>query len=131
MELFSNVASTHKDNYTNNIQKENQHLIKKSEEINKIENHNEKIKDNNNDIQHKKEKITKEKLQELTQKLNKEMEPLNPDIKFNFNEKIDNFVVNVVDKNTNKIIRKIPSDEALKIMEKMRELVGALFDKKG
>jgi len=59
------------------------------------------------------------------------MQPLNPDIKFSFNDKVDELVVNVVDKNTDKVIRKIPSDEALRIMEKMRELVGALFDDKG
>jgi flagellar protein FlaG len=59
------------------------------------------------------------------------MSPLNSDIKFSFNDKVDELVVNVVDKNTDKVIRKIPSEEALKIMEKMRELVGALFDKKG
>jgi flagellar protein FlaG len=128
MELFSNVASTHKESYTNNIQKENQHLVKKPEETNSAKNLNEQIKDDEKDT---KEKMTKEKLQDLTQKLNKEMAPLNPDIKFSFNDKIDSLVVNVVDKNTDKVIRKIPSDEALKIMEKMRELVGALFDKKG
>jgi len=128
MELFSNVASTHKESYTNNIQKENQHLVKKSEEIDKSQNLNQQIKD---DEKNTKEEMTKEKLQDLTRKLNKEMEPLNPDIKFSFNDKIDSLVVNVVDKNTDKVIRKIPSDEALKIMEKMRELVGALFDKKG
>jgi flagellar protein FlaG len=128
MELFSNVASTHKESYTNNIQKENQHLVKKSEEIDKSQNLNQQIKD---DEKNTKEEMTKEKLQDLTRKLNKEMEPLNPDIKFSFNDKIDSLVVNVVDKNTDKVIRKIPSDEALKIMEKMRELIGALFDKKG
>jgi flagellar protein FlaG len=129
MDLFSNVASTHKDSYnTNNLQKENQNLIKKPEEINSTKKLDEEINDNK---KHNEEKVTKEKLQDLTQKLNKEMEPLNPDIKFTFNNKVDSLVVNVVDKNTDKVIRKIPSDEALKIMEKMRELVGALFDKKG
>jgi flagellar protein FlaG len=130
MELFANVASTHKDSYTTPIQKEDTHHIKKPEEINKTKTQdlNEQIK---KDEKQTKEKMTKEKLQELTKKLNKEMEPLNPDIKFSFNDKINSLVVNVVDKNTDKIIRKIPSDEALKIMEKMRELVGALFDKKG
>jgi flagellar protein FlaG len=129
MELFSNVVSTHKESYTNNVQNEN-HKTQNSSEINKTEN----INDNNKIEKEEKksqEKITKEKLQELTQKLNKEMEPLNPDIKFNFNDKIDNFVVNVIDKKTDRVIRKFPPEEALKIMEKMRELVGALFDKKG
>jgi len=128
MELFSNVASTHKETYTNNIQKDNQHLVKKPEELDKSKELDKNLKD---EKQHSKKEMTKEELQDLTKKLNKEMEPLNPDIKFHFNDKVNEMVVNVIDKNTDKVIRKIPSDEALKIMEKMRELVGALFDEKG
>jgi len=127
MEIFSNVTSVNKDTYNpTNIEKEHHpDKIENSESITKSNQEIEKEQKKNE------EKITKEKLQELTAKLNKEMEPLNPDIKFHFNEKIDDLVVNVIDKKTDKIIRKIPSDEAIKIMEKMRELVGALFDKKG
>jgi len=128
MELFSNVTSTHKETYTNNIQQENQHLVKKPEELDKSKELDNRLK---NEEQHSKKEMTKQELQELTAKLNKEMEPLNPDIKFHFNERIDDLVVNVIDKKTDRVIRKIPSDEAIKIMEKMRELVGALFDKKG
>jgi len=127
MEIFSNVTSANKDTYNpTNIEKEHHlHKIENSESITKSNQEIEKEQKQNE------EKMTKEKLQELTAKLNKEMEPLNPDIKFHFNEKIDDLVVNVIDKKTDKVIRKIPSDEAIKIMEKMRELVGALFDKKG
>jgi flagellar protein FlaG len=90
------------------------HKDKKDEEIKKHQN-----------------ELTKQELEKLTRQLNKEMSPLNANIKFSFNEKVDELVVNVVDKNTDKVIRKIPSEEALKIMEKMKELVGALFDNKG
>ena len=125
MDLFANVGNVQqKMDYSQNEKINTTH--QKPEEINKTN------KDKPEEHIHKeKEKMTKEKLQDLAQKLNKEMEPLNPDIKFHFNDKIDDFVVNVIDKNTDKVIRKIPSDEALKIMEKMRELVGALFDNKG
>ena len=123
MDLFANVGNVQqKMDYSQNEKINTTH--QRPEEINKIN------KDKPEEHIHK-EKMTKEKLQDLAQKLNKEMEPLNPDIKFHFNDKIDDFVVNVIDKNTDKVIRKIPSDEALKIMEKMRELVGALFDNKG
>jgi flagellar protein FlaG len=37
----------------------------------------------------------------------------------------------VIDKKNNKVIREFPPREALKLMEKMRELVGMLFDRKG
>ena len=126
MEIFANVTSTHKDTYTDpNKELHKTNHTQKTDNINKNDSSKEK------EEQEQKTKITKEELQKLTEKLNKEISPLNPDIKFHFNDKVDEMVVNVIDKNTDKVIRKIPSDEALKIMEKMRELIGILFDKKG
>ena len=125
MELFANVGNIQKADY--NIQPN-----QSKNEINSIEDSQKSQKDKQSeDIQKAKKETTKEELQRLTEQLNKEMQPLNPDIKFSFNDKIEELVVNVVDKKTDRIIRKIPSDEALRIMEKMRELVGALFDDKG
>jgi len=127
MDLFANVGNTQKSMDYSQINR-------KDEEINSHklqENTKLQEKKQNEDVKIEEKQVTKDKLQELTTQLNKEMAPLNPDIKFSFNDKIDELIVNVVDKNTDKIIRKIPSDEALKIMEKMRDLVGALFDDKG
>jgi len=124
MEIFSNITSTHKDTYTNPNKELQQTHTQKTENIHKNDSSSKEERE-------QKTKITKEELQKLTEKLNKEMSPLNPDIKFHFNDKVDEMVVNVIDKNTDKVIRKIPSEEALKIMEKMRELIGILFDKKG
>lgn len=72
----------------------------------------------------------KKELSTLSEQLNKEMSPLNFNVKFGFNDKIDEMYVSVTEKSTNKLIRKIPSDEAVKLMEKMREIVGMIFDKK-
>jgi len=128
MELFSNIANTHKETYSNINQKDSNHQIKKPEELNTTQKVDKELEKSEKKSE---EKLTKDEIQNLTKKLNKEMEPLNPDIKFHYDEKVDSMIVNVIDKNTDKVIRKIPSAEALKIMEKMRELVGALFDKKG
>ncbi len=127
MDLFSNVGNVQKSMDYSQIKQEN------TTDTKKLENSSEIQKDKQDEEINTKQKkeMTKKELQELTQKLNKEMEPLNPDIKFHYNDRVNELVVNVIDKNTDKVIRKIPSDEALKIMEKMRELVGALFDDKG
>ncbi len=77
-----------------------------------------------------KEKVKKE-LEKTVEELNKVMDPLSADIKFQFNSKADELTVKVVDKNTDRVIREFPPKEALHLMEKMRELVGILFDKKG
>jgi len=126
MDLFSNVGNVQKSmDYSQINQDDKLHTRK-------LENSAETQKDKQDEeIKKEEKKATKDELQDLTKQLNKEMSPLNPDIKFQYDDKVNELVVNVVDKNTDKVIRKIPSEEALKIMEKMRELVGALFDDKG
>jgi len=126
MDLFSNVGNVQKSMDYSQIKQDD------SLHTRKLENSTETQKDKQDDeIKKHHKEMTKQELQDLTHKLNKEMAPLNTDIKFTYDDKINNLVVNVIDKNTDRIIRKIPSEEALKIMEKMRELVGALFDDKG
>ena len=85
----------------------------------------EQIEDN-----HDKQKIQKE-LSSLTKKLNDEISLLSTDIKFGFSDDINGLFVNVVDTKTDKILRQFPSEDAVDIMSKMRELVGMLFDTKG
>jgi len=70
-------------------------------------------------------------LKESTEKFNEMSDKLNLDIKFAYNDKIDQVYLNVIDKNTGQIIRKLPSEEAMKISESMKDLIGTLFDKKG
>ncbi len=70
-------------------------------------------------------------LRESAEKFNKMSEELNLDVKFAYNDKIDQVYLNVIDKHTGRVIRKLPSEEAMKISESMKELVGALLDKRG
>jgi flagellar protein FlaG len=79
---------------------------------------------------HETEKIKKE-LKDVVQKLNEEMQSLRTSIRFGFDDKVEELYVSVIDTKTNEEIRKIPSEEALKLAAKMRELIGMLFDKKG
>lgn len=71
----------------------------------------------------------KQKLNELAQQLNKELNPLNTNVTFGFNEDIEGLFVTVSEKDTNRVIRKIPSDEAMQLMAKMKEVVGIIFNK--
>lgn len=89
-------------------------------------------------VQEQSDKITrdakqddlKQELMQLTEDLNKEMNPLNINVKFGFDDKIDELAVSVYEKDSNKLLRKIPSDEAVSLMAKMREIIGIIFDKK-
>ncbi len=78
----------------------------------------------------KKEEIQQE-LTALAAQLNDEIAPLSNDIRFGFNDKIGQLMVNVVDAKTGEVIRQFPTEEAIEIMTKMKELIGMLFDKKG
>jgi len=91
-----------------------------------------KVESSTNHLQQEKSKEEiKKELQQLMEELNKAMNPLNKDLKFRFNDKVDELVVEVVDTKSKEVIREFPPKEALELMEKVRELVGMLFDKKG
>ena len=74
---------------------------------------------------------SKNELKNTIEHLNKHMEDLDTNVKFGFNDKVEHMFVNVMERSTGKIIRKIPTEEAMKISEKMKEIVGMIFDKKG
>jgi len=83
---------------------------------------------------HNMEKVSmpsKEELKNTIEHLNKHMDSLDTNVKFGFDEKAEQMFVNVMERSTGKIIRRIPTEEAMKISEKMKEIVGMIFDKKG
>nr|WP_253248297.1 FlaG family protein [Helicobacter sp. 12S02634-8] len=73
----------------------------------------------------------KQELLLLSSALNQEMKRINTDINFNYNDDIRGLVVTVKEENGDKIIREIPSKEAIELMKKMHDIVGLIFDKKG
>jgi len=83
------------------------------------------------DVEKSNKEDLKQELQGIVAALNKEMTPMNSDIKFGFQEEAQTFYVSVVDVKNDQIIRKYPSDEAMQLMSKMREVIGSIFDQKG
>lgn len=75
----------------------------------------------------------KQNLQEAIKELNVALEPLDSKIEFSFgmNDELNQSFVSIAEKGSGELIRKIPSDEAMKLMAKMREVIGIIFDKKG
>lgn len=62
--------------------------------------------------------------------INKKMEHIGADINFSYNDDIGGLVVTVKDpSNGGKVIREIPSKEAIELTKKMHEVVGLIFDK--
>lgn len=75
--------------------------------------------------------VQKGQLKDLVDNLNKSLDPFNTSLKFGFNDKAETYFVSVIDTNTNDVIRKFPTEEAMQLSQKMKELVGMIFDKKG
>ncbi|MEY4504132.1 MAG: hypothetical protein RL154_425 [Pseudomonadota bacterium] len=74
-------------------------------------------------------KKDKQELDKLTQDLNKELSSLNVDAKFGFDDKTGAMYVSIYEKNSDTLLRKIPSDEVMRMMSKMKELMGSIIDK--
>ncbi len=79
----------------------------------------------------KKSNNNSEKMQQIEKKLNDIASSQDISVKFAYNEKLNMSYISVIDKNTGEEIRKLPSEEVMKISESMKELVGVMFDKKG
>ncbi|MCQ2882296.1 flagellar protein FlaG [Helicobacter pylori] len=73
----------------------------------------------------------KPKLELLSERLNEEMKRIGTDINFSYNDTIKGLVVSVKDTNGDKVIREIPSKEAVELMQRMRDVIGIIFDKRG
>lgn len=73
----------------------------------------------------------KPKLELLSERLNEEMKRIGTDISFSYNDTIKGLVVSVKDANGDKVIREIPSKEAVELMQRMRDVIGIIFDKRG
>jgi len=66
---------------------------------------------------------------EITEALNEYMDDLQTHIGFSIREDLgQKVVVEIKNRKTNELIKQIPSEELLKIMESMKELRGIIFD---
>ncbi|HIO91048.1 MAG TPA: flagellar biosynthesis protein FlaG, partial [Campylobacterales bacterium] len=63
--------------------------------------------------------------------LNAVSQSLQTDVKFGYNDTLNEFFIIVTDRNTGEEIQKLPTEQAMKIKETMKEMVGSLFDVKG
>ena len=93
-----------------------------------------------NRVEHREESHTKtgigremalqEQLMRLSRELQEEMRRINTSIDFSYNDTIKGLVVTVKDGTGERIIREIPSEEAIELMRKMRDVIGNIFDER-
>lgn len=72
------------------------------------------------------------KVKDVVEKMNKELEMTDTAIKFKIHESkegsLNKVSIKVVEKDSDKVIIEIPSEEAIEFSEKMDEITGMLFD---
>lgn len=65
---------------------------------------------------------------ELVEKVNKHVEAFSTKISFSYDPKRQQTTIFVTDKETGKLIRQIPQEEMVQLMEKMEEIAGIIFN---
>lgn len=72
-----------------------------------------------------------QKLQEAAQRANSYFEVTDTGLRFEVGKRTGRIIVTVVDRETDEVIRQIPTEEMVRISERMNELRGLLFDAEG
>ncbi len=67
----------------------------------------------------------------LTKKLNDIAKKSDTAISFSYNEKLNSSIITVIDQKSGKVIRKLPSEEAIKFAESIKDELGKLLDRRG
>jgi len=75
------------------------------------------------------EQDIKEELNNITQALNSISSSLNKKIHFQVHKATNRTMVEVIDRNTNEVIREIPPKEFLDLVARMHQYMGAIFNK--
>jgi len=70
-----------------------------------------------------------DKITEEIRKVAEESKLLNRKIQLSVNEELNRVVITVVEKNSNRIIREIPSEELQNLAKHLKDAIGVLFDK--
>jgi len=76
------------------------------------------------------QKISDADLDKLTNSLNKKAKEQKLNISFGFDRDLNKVYINVVDKDSGKVIQKLPSEEAMKFAKSIKESLGKLLDRR-
>lgn len=72
--------------------------------------------------------VSGEQLEASVEELNTALQSLNVRREFSIQEETDEVVVKIIDSDDKKVIRQIPNEEAVRLSQNIKEMVGLLFD---
>ncbi|MFW6250930.1 MAG: flagellar protein FlaG [Alkalispirochaetaceae bacterium] len=74
------------------------------------------------------EQPTSEQIQQYLRELQTISSALNRRLRFDYNEKLEQMVVKVIDASTDKVIKELPPEELQRVHIRIREAIGLLID---
>jgi flagellar protein FlaG len=74
--------------------------------------------------------VSKEQLVKEIESLNKFIQTTSTHLRFTFHEELNEYYVQIVDDQTNEVIREVPPKKILDMVAKMHEMIGLLIDEK-
>lgn len=77
------------------------------------------------------EEFTQEDLREVASAFGEAIGIINRGLRFRIDESSNQVITQVIDRNTDEVIRQIPPQELLDISQRLRSFVGALLDQEG
>ena len=81
-------------------------------------------------IQETVEKVPKEKLLAKANEMNDFLKPFYTSLKFQLHEKLDEYYVQIIDTQTDEVLKEIPNKKFLDMYASLVEIAGLLIDKK-
>ncbi|GEB31391.1 flagellar protein FlaG [Brevibacillus parabrevis] len=85
---------------------------------------------NPKDMKHPGELPSKSNLQAEIAGINKWLQSTNTHVKFTLHEDLNEYYVQIINDQTNEVIREIPSKKMMDMVAKMHEMIGLLVDEK-
>ncbi|MCG8540266.1 MAG: flagellar protein FlaG [Clostridia bacterium] len=97
---------------------------------NEVKQQNEIQKNNPKENELGNEKLSKKTIKEAIENTNRKLVSTDRKFEFSINEETNDVIIRVINKETDEVIREIPSEKILDMVAKMMELAGLFIDEK-
>ena len=80
--------------------------------------------------QQKEQKSEATRIKSAMNEINSKLKPTKTRCEFSYHEEVNRVSIKILDRETNEVVREIPPEESIKVLEKVYEIAGLLVDEK-
>ncbi|WP_066711948.1 flagellar protein FlaG [Clostridium sp. Marseille-P299] len=84
----------------------------------------------NDTEQQKEQRLEATRIKSVINDVNNKLKPTKTRCEFSYHEEVNRVSIKIRDRETNEIVREIPPEESIKVLEKIYEMAGLLVDEK-